>query len=222
MKFHWWWVLVAVAAFWIVGWFASTVFIFLFDPTSTAEEKRTNSGERLMAIAFISWLFWPAYLPAVLSRRKLQHDMRIGKRPSWIVLDKGRGEESAREWKLSDGTKFSASVSSAGSSAEPADISCDYEDELLTGEIQYRFRMTAPTPQQASEWTRLEFTPRGPRPNPDNEDAVDDYVASRYEASVKVARGKYEVEFRVPNRSGKVEECSAVTLIVADPEDYNL
>jgi len=61
-----------------------------------------------------------------------------------------------------------------------------------------------------------------PEPDPDDEEAVDAYVSGRYETTVRLPRGKYEVEFRVGNRAGKTEECSAVILIVADPQDYNL
>ena len=65
-------------------------------------------------------------------------------------------------------------------------------------------------------------SPRRPEPDPADEDAVDDYTANRFEASVQLLRGKYEIEFRVRSRSGKLEVCSALTLIVADAEDYNL
>ena len=109
-----------------------------------------------------------------------------------------------------------------GSSSERSHIAADYEDETLTGDIRYRVRMIAPTPGAPSEWALLEFTSRGPEPDPNNEDAVEDWMADRYEISVQIPRGKHQVDFRVPNRSGKVEECSAVILIVAEPEDYNL
>ncbi len=157
-------------------------------------------------------------LPSFLERWRFLRDIRTGKKPSWIVL--GEGEESGRVWHLSDGTEFSASVSTSGESSKPADISADYEDESLTGEIWYRVRMVAPTPQPPTDWMGLKFTPRGPQPDPDDEEAVDDFTADRYEASVKLDRGKFEVAFRVSNRSGKIEECSAVILIVSDPEDY--
>ena len=220
MKFHWWWILVAVAALWMVGWFVTVVMGVFFNPLDSEEDKRKNFQDRLLANCVINFFLWPAMLPSFLERRRFLRDIRTGKKPGWIVLDKG--EESGRVWHLSDGTEFSASASTSGESSKPADISADYEEESLTGEIQYRVRMVAPTPRPPTDWKPLKFTPRGPDPNPDDEDAKDDYMADRYEASVKLDRGKYQVAFRVPGRSGKVEECSAVTLIVSDPEDYDL
>ena len=220
MRFHWWWILVVLAAIWIAGWCVSVIVAVFFNPLDSEEDNRKDFRERLLAQAVINWFLWPWLLPAVLDRRKLLRHMETGKRRSWIVLAKG--EESGREWRLSDGTEFGACVSTAGESSEPAHISGDYEDESLTGEILYRVRMIAPTLQPPTDWARLKFTPRGPEPDPQNQNAVDDYWLSRYEVFVQLPRGKYAVEFRVPNRSGKVEEWSAVTLIVTDPEDYNL
>jgi hypothetical protein len=220
MRFHWWWIFITLATIWIVGWLVSVVFGVFFNPLDSDEDKRKDFRGRLLAQSVVNWFLWPWLLPAVLDRRKLKRDMETGKRPNWIML--ADGEESGRQWTLSDGTEFGASVSTAGESSESAHISGDYEDESLTWKVQYRVRMIAPSPQPPSDWAPMEFTPRGPEPDPDDEDAVDDYMASRYEASVKLERGKYEVEFQVPNRAGKAENCSAVTLIVSDLEDYNL
>lgn len=219
MEFQWWWILVVLLIIWSIGWLIGVIVGVFFNPLDSEEEKQKDFRGRLVAQAAINWFLWPWVLPAILERRKLFRNMQTGKRPSWIVL--GKGEESGRQWTLSDGTEFGASVS-GGSSSEPSNISGDYEDDALTGEIEFRFHMVAPTPGQPTKWTRLKFTPRGPEPDADDEDAVDDYTASRYEISKQIPRGKHQVEFRVPNRSGKVEECSALILIVAESEDYNL
>lgn len=219
MEFHWWWILVAFATFWIPGWLVAVIVGVFFNPLDSEEDKRKNFRGRLLAQAAINWVLWPGLLSALLERRKLYRDMRTGKRPSWII--RARGEHSGRQWTLSDGTEFGASVS-GGSSSEVSHISADYEDDELTGEIEYRTRMVAPTSGAPTAWLRLEFAPRGPEPDPDDEDAVDDYTASRYEVSVQMPRGKHEVEFRVRNRSGRVDECSALILIVAEPDDYIL
>ena len=97
----------------------------------------------------------------------------------------------------------------------------------MNGEVQYRVRMIAPTSKSVSDWARLEFWPRGLPSEPDDdpdldEDEDEDYKPSRYHISTGLPRGKYAVEFRVPNRSGKIEECSSATLIVADEKDYDL
>ena len=220
MKFHWWWILIAIAVIWFCGWLVTVVMGVFFNPLDSDEDRRKNFQERLLSNCVINLFLWPAMLPSLLERRKFLREIRTGKRPGWIVMDKG--EESGRVWHLSDGTEFSAFVSTAGDSSEPAAISADYEDDSLTGEIRYRLRMIAPTAQPSTEWRSLRFTARGPQPDPDDEEAVDDYTADRYEASVKLARGKYEVAFQVPNRAGKVEECSSVILIVSDSSDYDL
>lgn len=219
MKFHWWWILIAIAAIWFSGWLVTVVIGVFFNPLDSDEDRRKNFQERLLSACVINLFLWPALLPSFLERRKFLREIRTGKKPGWIVLDKG--EESGRVWHLSDGTEFGASVSTSGESSEPADISADYEDDSLTGEIRYRVRMLAPTAQPPTEWKPLRFAPRGPKPDPDDEEALDDYTADRYEASMKLARGKYEVAFQVPNRAGKVEECSSVILIVSDSSDYD-
>jgi len=183
-------------------------------------EEHESLDERLLAHSIINLFLWPGMLSGLLERRKFQRDVRTGKIPSWMVLAKG--EESGRGWKLSDGTEFRASVDPSGVSSEPVNFFADYEDESLTGEIRYRIRLVAPETGPPTDWIRMEFTPRGPEPDPDDEDAIDDYSASRYEASIKLAKCKYQIEFRVPNRSGKVEECLAVTLINYDSKDYEV
>ena len=219
MEFYWWWILVALGVMYFSGWFVSVIIGLFFNPLDSEEDRKKDFRERLLGVAVVNLALWPYLLPAILERRKLHRDMRTGKRPDWIVL--ASGEESARKWTLSDGTVFEASVS-GGSSSERSHISADYEDQPPTGDVEYRVRMLAPTPSPTTEWAPLKYTPRGPEPNPNDEDAVDDYMASRYEVSVQVPRGKHRVEFRVPNCSGTVEECSALTLIVAELEDYNL
>lgn len=205
---------------WMIGWLVSVIISVWFNPLDTDDDKRQSVCDRLVGQAIFNWFLWPAVLPQLLDRRKLLRDMKTGKRPNWIMLEKG--EEGGREWRLADGTVFQASTSTSGESSQPADITADYEDKSITGEISYRVRMIAPTPQPPTDWTQLKFKPHGSEPDPEDEDDGDDDFADRYEASVQLPRGKYQVEFRVPDRTGKIEECSEVTLIVSDPEDYNL
>ena len=198
------------------------VCMVFFDPDSTSRPKPSDWGGRVIAGCVINWVLWPFLLPAFLDKRKLHRDMQTGKRPKWIVLDKGKGEESGRVWTLSDGTSFGASAD-GGSSSRRSHISADYYDnDRLKGVIEYRVRMIAPEIHQSQDWRPLGFRDRPPEPDPQDEDAVDEYVSSRYEAFVRLARGKYEVQFRVPNKAGRLEECANVILIVADPEDYGL
>lgn len=222
MKFHWWWIPLGLGATWILGWLVSVVCMLFFDPDQASEPKPSDWGGRVIAACVINWVLWPFLLPAVLDKRKLHRDMQTGKRPKWIILDKAKGEESGRNWTLSDGTQFGASAG-GGSSTRRSYISADYRDhDDLTEPIEYRVRMIAPEPQEASAWKPLVFRPRRSEPDPEDEDAVDDYVSDRYRSSLRLGRGKYEVEFRVPNRNGKIEECSGVILIVADHEDYKV
>ena len=104
MTFHWWWILLALAAVWIVGWWITVVVAVFFNPLDSVEDKRKDLRERFVAQSVLNFFLWPAFLPELLARRKLYRDMRTGKRPAWIVL--GKGEESARQWTLSDGTEF--------------------------------------------------------------------------------------------------------------------
>src|SRR2546427_2140071 len=193
MRIHWWWILVGLAAIWILGWLVSVICMVFFDPDSS-KEKPSDWGGRVIAGCVINWVIWPFLLPAFLDKRKLHRDMQTGKRPKWIVLDKEKGEESGRKWTLSDGTEFGASVS-GGSSSRRSRIEADYYDAALKGQIEYRVRLIAPEAQPPSEWARLAFASRGPEPDPDDEEAVDKYVSDRYETSVRLPRGKYEVEF---------------------------
>jgi hypothetical protein len=202
----------------MLGWLVTVVISAFFNPLDPDEDRFKDFRDRLLSYCVLNIFLWPLMLPAYLDRRRLMRDIRTGNKPNWII--KSKGEESGRVWHLSDGTEFSASATTSGASSEPADILADYEDDSLTGEIEFRVRMVAPTSQSPSEWRCMTFTPRRPQPDPDDADAMDDYGAERYEASAKLERGKYEVEFRVPNRDGKVEECSAVTMVVSDLEDY--
>src|SRR5215469_896602 len=72
-------------------------------------------------------------LSAAQVQRKFHEDVRTGKKPAWLVM--GDDEEGGRSWNLSDGTEFNALASTSGDSSKPADISADYEDASLTGEI---------------------------------------------------------------------------------------
>jgi hypothetical protein len=221
MNFSWWWLVAAPPAIWIVGWCVTVIITVFFNPLATEQDKRLEDlGDTLQGAAIINLFLWPFMLPELLDRRKLLREIKTGKRPGWII--QATGEKGAREWTLSDGTTFGASASTSGESSEPADILADYGDDSLTADVQFRVRMVAPEPGAPTDWAPLKFTPRGPEPDAQDSDAIDDYWSERYEASVPLPRGKYAVEFRVPNRSGTVEECSGVTLIVSDPEDYGL
>lgn len=219
MTFRWAWFGWGIAGLWAAGWFVSVVVWAFLNPLDSAEEKRRDLRARLLGLAVMNLVLWPWLLPAILERRKFYREMRTGKRPNWIVLS--NGEQSGRSWAMSDGTGFGASVHE-GASSEPSIISADYDDDSLTGRVEYRLKQIAPTPGEPTNWTRLDFRPRGPQPDPDDEDAVDDYVSSRFEVKVRVPRGKHEVQFRVENRSGKLEEFSGVILIVADSKDYDI
>jgi hypothetical protein len=222
MNFHWWWVVLGLAAIWILGWLISVLCMVFLDPDSTSKPKPSNWGGRVIAGCVINWFLWPFLLRPFLDKRKLHRDMQTGKRPKWIVLDKENGEESGRKWTLSDGTEFGASADGR-SPSQRSHISADYYDnDQLNGAVEYRVRMIAPEVEQPSAWAPLGFKDRGPEPDPKDEDAVDEFVSSRYEVSVRLPRGKYEVQFRVPTKTGKIEECSNVILIIADDEDYRV
>jgi hypothetical protein len=218
MKFHWWWILVALAACWLAGWFVTVIFAVFFNPLDSEEDKAKDFRGRLLGHCILNLFLWPAIFSSMWDRRRFLSAIKTGKLPGWIVL--AEEEEAGRTWKLSDGTEFNACVGTGNDSSKPADISCDYEDESLSGEIHYRVRMIAPETKPASDWKPLKFVPRGPAPDPDDEEASDDYSDDRYNAKVKLPKGKYQVEFRVPNRLGQIEELSAAILIVADSEDY--
>ncbi len=228
MKFSWWWVVIAVVGVWVTGWLVTVIVAVFFNPLDSARDKKENFKDRLLAQAIMNWFLWPFFLPPLLERRKLLRDMKTGKRPNWIML--ADGEESGRVWKLSDGTVFEGSASTAGESKDPANIWGDYEDRSLAGDVDYRIRRLAPTAQPPGEWTRMKFWPKGAPDQVEEddeeeeieEDDDDEGGAPRYDVSVKLERGKYLVEFRVPNRSGQPEELPGLTLIVSDFEDYNL
>ena len=218
MKFHWWWILVVIAAIWVTGWAVTVIVSVFFNPLDSEKYKGKNLRERILAHGIINWVFWPWALRALLDRRKFQRDMATGKKPKWLVF--AEGEEECRSWTLSDGTEFRVSVH-ASFSSDPVNIYADYADKTLTGDIACRVRMIAPTPQPRTDWTRMVFKPENDEPDPDDEDEDAGVLPGRYEVSLRLPRGKYMGEFQVPNRSGEIEECSAVTLIVADSEDYD-
>lgn len=218
MKFHWWWILAAAAAIWFVGWFVTVIIAVFFNPLDSQKDSQKHFPQRLLGHCILNLFIWPQMLSALTHRRKFFRYIRTGKKPGWLVC--GDGESNSREWKLSDGTQFSASASTSGELSDPADLSADYEDKSLAADVQYCVRMIAPTSRPPTEWASLKFTPRGKPPDPENEEDAHDYEGDRYQASVKLDRGKYEVAFRVPNRAGKIEECSGVILIVYDHDDY--
>lgn len=225
MSFSWWWIIIVAGAIWLIGALVGTFVIAFLDPLTSKEEKLKDWRGRLVAGFFMGLLFWPWMVPATLERRKLLHDMYTGKRPSWIVLDRSAGEEHVRYYTLADGTKFDAAAYD-GSSTEPSLISADYEDRTFTGRILYQISMTHPTPGTPGEWLPLEMKPFEEKAelldDCDQTEESDDFDARRFNQSLQMPRGKYAVAFRVKNRSGEMELCPAITLIVADPEDYNL
>lgn len=218
---YWWWVIGVLATIWITGWLISVIFGVFFNPLDSEEDRRKDLRGRLLAQGVLNWIMWPFLLPALLQRRKLLKDVHSGKRPYWILS--AQGEETSQSWSLADGTEFHASVWSIASS-EPAEISADYHDETLTGLIECRARQIAPTEHPPTEWVPMVFSSE-PEPHlPDDDasaDEEDDWIL-RYKLSLSLPRGKHRLEFRVRDRAGKIEELSALTLIVADPEDYNL
>jgi hypothetical protein len=190
---------------WIAGWLVSVIVGVFFNPLDSEEDKKKDFRGRLVAQAVINWVLWPWLLPAILERRKLYCDMRTGKRPNWIIL--ADGEESGRYWTLSDGTVFGASVS-GGSSSERSHNSADYEDETLTGEIEYRVRMVAPMSGAPTEWARLEFRPRGPEPDPKTRTPWRStrLAVTRFQPRFRAASTKLSSECRiVPGKSRSVQ-----------------
>jgi len=108
ITFHWWWILVTVVAIWISGWLVTVIFAVFFNPMDSEEDRSKDVRERLVSHCIMELFLWPAMLPVLLEKRRFLRDIRTGKKPGWIVLDKG--EESGRVWHLSDGTEFNASV----------------------------------------------------------------------------------------------------------------
>jgi hypothetical protein len=112
----------------------TVIFAVFFNPMDSEEDRSKDFRERLVSHCIMQLFLWPAMLPGLLEKRRFLRDIRTGKKPGWIVLDKG--EESGRVLHLTDGTEFNASVSTSGESSEPADITADYEDQSLTGEVR--------------------------------------------------------------------------------------
>jgi hypothetical protein len=98
MEFHWWWILVTLAAVWIGSWFSGVIVGVFFNPLDSEEDKRENFRGRFLSQLVINWFLWPGLLPAILERRKLIREMRTRKRPNWIIL--AAVEEIGKEWIL--------------------------------------------------------------------------------------------------------------------------
>src|SRR5258706_8768176 len=111
MTFHWWHIFVAFGVIWGSGWLAGMVCILFFDPDTAGKPKPKDWWGRVAASCVINWFLWPFLLPGFLDKRKLHRDMQTGRRPSWIVLDRTKDEQSGRRWTLSDGTVFTGSAS---------------------------------------------------------------------------------------------------------------
>ena len=96
MKFHWWWILVAIPALWLAGWFVTVVGAVFFNPLDSGDENREDLRDRLLGHAVLQFFIWPVFLPEFLARQRLYRDVRTGKKPAWIVRSKGDGRGSCR------------------------------------------------------------------------------------------------------------------------------
>lgn len=215
MTFDWRYGIGTVAALWLVGTICTGLFMFFFNPRPDNHNVRTEWSERLKATFGLSFFLWPFLLPAALNSFLFHRSIRTSKRPSWLVY--ADDENQGGQWTLSDGTEFLASAH-GGTSQKPSHFLADYMNDEMHGEIQFRVRMIAPSTKSFSEWKPLSFTAVPAVAEDDKE--PDDCIADRYEAEMKLLRGKFAVEFRAQNRSGVFEERSGVTMIVADDVDY--
>lgn len=220
MTFHWWWILILLLVIWVAGWLVTVIFGVFFHPLDSEEDRRKDFAGRLKGQAIINWFLWPWMLPTMLERRRFNRDIQTGKRPGWLVL--ADGEQSACEWKLSDGSVLSLFVSHV-SSPEASPIWANSDEEPFTRPIEYRVRKLAPTEQPPTDWARLGTNASDSDRDPDNdedyEEDEDEDPASHVESSVKLTPGKYQVDFRVLDRSGKAEESPALTMIVMEPDE---
>ena len=216
MEFDWRWGLGTVGVLWLVGAVCTAVFMFLFGPRATDNDARDPWTERLRGSLVLSFFIWPFLLPTAFHGYKFRRSIRIGKRPAWLVY--ADGESESGNWTLSDGTEVLASAY-GGSPDEPCQFLADYASDDMTGQIQFRVRMIAPTLQSGGEWHTFSFTDERPSSHEDAD--AEESNTERYEASLTLPPGKYAVDFRIQNRSGTFEERSGVTMIVADPTDYD-
>jgi len=223
MTFSWWWIIVAIAAIWTLGWFVTTALQMVLDPLASPEERRKNWRERLPPFAIMNWFIWPWALSEFKWSHRFHRDIKTGKRPSWLI--RGDGDRDRCGWKLSEGTDISGTAD-GGSSTEPSRIQADRPPED-TNPVEYRTRMIAPTLRAPTDWKRMPLSSDWPEPEPDeDEDEVEELEDEgdddtwRFCDKVQLERGKYAVEFRVRNSAGGFEEFSGVIMIVSDPEDY--
>lgn len=86
----------------------------------------------------------------------------------------------------------------------------------MAGLVEYRTQQIAPSQREFSEWCPMSHD------KTDYSDEEEGYLGpeTNYEAEVKLPCGKYRAEFRFPNRSGKMEDQSGVTFVVANFEEY--
>lgn len=214
MHFDWRWIVVGIAALWCVGWVYCAAFMFLRGPG--VHDASQDKKDRLLGAVLISAFLWPVLLPSARRHRAFEADIDSGRRPKWLVM--AEGEQKSGQWKLPDGSEFSASPV-GGTSDEPTVVQAGFDDDSTAEKVECRVRMIAPEEGTGSEWTLMEFkelkTPDG------SEDAEND-DEQLYEAVLPLSRGKYRVNFRVWLHDQAPEECGPVTVIVSDAEDYRL
>ncbi len=215
MSFDWRYGIGTVVALWLGGAAFSGLFMFFFGPRSKNENLRKEWRGRLAASIGLSFFLWPFLLPSAVCIFLFHHSIRAGKRPAWLVY--ADNEISVAQWTLSDGTEFLGSAY-GGSSRKECHFLADYMSERVSGQIQFRVRMSAPNAEPFTEWQQLVFTAQ-PSVAEDDENS-DDNSSKRYEGVLRLPRGKYAVEFRAQDSSGVFEERSGLTMIVADDKDY--
>jgi len=137
---------------------------------------------------------------------------RRGQRPEWLARDEG--ERPDIECTLANGTEFYASP--VEGSSRPTLIQAGCEGPLPES-VEYRIRRIAPDADQPGEWKQLRL--KRVAPEPEDEDQNEEWS---YEASLQLNRGKYRADLRVRPKGKEPEECGSITLIVADPEDFDL
>ncbi len=206
----------ALLVLWWLGALVTTIYWFFFDPKITREDKRRGWLGGLVVLGVLNMLFWPQALPQIYAQRKFENDLKTGKRPNWLVRDDN--ESSSRDWTLSDGAEFEASVQESDAMEECC-IAADYVNRRKPGDIECRVRMIAPSEQSYSDW--MIAVPYKPKYEyePDSDDEEDDWSEMRYAFYRRLERGKYHVEFRVETKAGVFETCSHLTMIVRGPDD---
>ena len=179
---------------------------------SDAEDKKQDRQNRFWGAVFISAFLWPVWWPAARRQWRFERDLQSGRRPQWLARDEG--EHPDVECTLADGTEFFASPVEGSSRPTLIQAGCE---GVLPERVEYRIRKLAPDADQPSEWKPLRL--KRAAPDPEDEDQEEEWS---YEASLNLSRGKYRADLRVRPKGKESEECGSITLIVADPEDFDL